>query len=117
MLIIPAIDIINGNVVRLEKGDFNKEKVYSPDPVEVAKTWEKKGARFLHIVDLDGAREGYVKNVGVIVNIIKNVNIPCEVGGGLREMSDIEYFLKKGAVRAVIGTKAFEDFDYLEACI
>ena len=113
MLIIPAIDIINGKVVRLEKGDFNKEKVYSTDPLEVAKTWETKGARFLHIVDLDGAREGYVKNVGVIVNIIKNVKIPCEVGGVLREMSYIEYFLKKGAARAVIGTKAFEDSDYL----
>ena len=113
MLIIPAIDIINGKVVRLEKGDFNKEKVYSLDPVEVAKAWEKKGAKLLHLVDLDGAREGYVKNAGVIANIIKNVKIPCEVGGGLREMSDIEYFLKKGAARAVIGTKAFEDSDYL----
>jgi phosphoribosylformimino-5-aminoimidazole carboxamide ribotide isomerase len=113
MLIIPAIDIIGGNVVRLEQGDFNKEKVYSPDPLEAAKTWEKKGARFLHIVDLDGAREGKAKNVGVIVNIIKSINIPCEVGGGLREMSDIEYFLKKGAARVVLGTKAFENFDYL----
>jgi phosphoribosylformimino-5-aminoimidazole carboxamide ribotide isomerase len=113
MLIIPAIDIIGGNVVRLEQGDFNKEKVYSQDPLEAAKTWETKGAKFLHIVDLDGAREGMVKNVGVIVNIIKSVNIPCEVGGGLREISDIEYFLKKGAARVVIGTKAFENFDYL----
>jgi phosphoribosylformimino-5-aminoimidazole carboxamide ribotide isomerase len=113
MLIIPAIDIIGSNVVRLEQGDFNKEKVYPLDPLEAAKTWEKKGARFLHIVDLDGAREGKVKNAGVIVNIIKTINIPCEVGGGLRETSDIEYFLKKGAARVVIGTKAFENFDYL----
>jgi len=113
MLIIPAIDIIGGNVVRLEQGDFNKERVYSPDPLEAAKTWEKKGARFLHIVDLDGAKEGVMKNVGVIVNIIKSVNMPCEVGGGLREANDIEYFLKKGAARVVIGTKAFENFDYL----
>jgi len=113
MLIIPAIDIIGGKVVRLEKGDFNKEKVYSDDPVEVARSWEKQGARFLHIVDLDGAKDGRVKNVGIITNIIKNVSIPCEVGGGLREISDIDYFLKKGAARAVIGTRAFEDFDYL----
>ena len=74
MLIIPAIDIINGKVVRLEKGDFNKEKVYSSDPLEAAKTWEEKGAKFLHIVDLDGARAGKAKNVGVIVNIIKNIS-------------------------------------------
>lgn len=117
MLIIPAIDIIDGKVVRLEKGDFNKEKVYSSDPLEAAKTWEEKGAKFLHIVDLDGARDGRPKNVGIIVNIIKNIKIPCEVGGGLRETSDIEYFLKNGAARVVIGTKAIEDIDYLEKLI
>jgi phosphoribosylformimino-5-aminoimidazole carboxamide ribotide isomerase len=117
MLIIPAIDIIEEKVVRLEQGDFNREKVYSNEPVEVAKTWEKKGARFLHIVDLDGAREGKVKNARAIVRIMEAVKIPCEVGGGLREASDIEYFLKKGASRAVIGTRAFEDFNYLEKLV
>ena len=117
MLIIPAIDIIGGRVVRLEKGDFNKEKVYSSDPLEIAKNWEKKGAKFLHIVDLDGAKEGRVKNVGTIVNIIKNINIPCEVGGGLRASSDIGYFLKNGATRVVIGTMAFEDFDHFEKLV
>jgi len=117
MLIIPAIDIIGGKVVRLEKGDFNKEKVYSSDPLEIAKNWEEKGAKFLHIVDLDGAREGRVKNVGIITNIIKNIKIPCEIGGGLRETSDIEYFLKNGATRVVIGTMAFEDFNHFEKLI
>lgn len=117
MLIIPAIDIIEENVVRLEQGDFNKEKVYSNEPVEVAKAWEAKGARFLHIVDLDGAREGHVKNARIITRIIEAVKIPCEVGGGLREASDIEYFLKKGASRLVIGTRAFEDFNYLEKLV
>jgi phosphoribosylformimino-5-aminoimidazole carboxamide ribotide isomerase len=117
MLIIPAIDIIGEKVVRLEQGDFNKEKVYSDDPVQVALGWQKKGARFLHIVDLDGAREGRVKNSDIIASIIKNVGIPCEVGGGLRETGDIEYFLKKGASRAVIGTRALEDSAYLEKLI
>ncbi len=117
MLIIPAIDIIEGKVVRLEKGDFNKEKVYSDNPVEIAKKWESEGAEFLHIVDLDGAKEGRVKNVGIITNIMKNVNIPCEIGGGLREASDIEYFLKNGATRVVIGTMAFEDFDHFEKLV
>jgi len=117
MLIIPAIDIIEEKVVRLEQGDFNKEKVYSNEPVEVAKNWERKGAKFLHIVDLDGAREGRIKNAGLIVKIIKAVKIPCEIGGGLRDASDIEYFLKKGAARAVLGTRAFEDTEYFEKLV
>jgi len=111
MIIIPAIDIINEKVVRLERGDFNREKVYSDEPALIAKDWEMKGARFLHIVDLDGAKEGRIKNGRTIIKIMKAVNIPCEVGGGLREMSDVEHFLKNGAARVVIGTKAFEDID------
>ena len=117
MIIIPAIDIIGGKVVRLEKGDFNKEKVYSTDPLEIAKNWEEKGAEFLHIVDLDGAREGKIKNVAVITNIMKNIKVPCEVGGGIRDRADIDYFLKNGAARVVLGTKAFEDPDYLRKLI
>jgi len=114
MLIIPAIDIIKGNVVRLHQGNFNKEKLYSEDPVGTALGWQKKGASFLHIVDLDGARQGEVKNRDAISRIIKNVNIPCEVGGGLRDDKDIEYFLQQGARRVVLGTKALEDIDYLK---
>lgn len=117
MLIIPAIDIIGGKVVRLEKGDFSKEKVYSSDPLEIAKNWEEKGAEFLHIVDLDGAREGKIKNVAIITNIMKNIKVPCEVGGGIRDRADIDYFLKNGAARVVLGTKAFEDSDYLRRLI
>ena len=117
MLIIPAVDIIGGKVVRLEKGDFNKEKVYSSEPLETAKNWESKGAKFLHIVDLDGAREGKVKNVAAITGVIKNIKIPCEVGGGIRDKADIDYFLKNGAARVVLGTKAFEDPDYLRQLV
>jgi len=117
MLIIPAIDIINGKVVRLEKGDFSKEKIYSSDPLEVAKNWETKGAKFLHIVDLDGAREGKIKNQDIIARIIKNIKVPCETGGGIRDKSDVEYFLKNGAKRVVLGTKAFEDMKYLAALV
>jgi phosphoribosylformimino-5-aminoimidazole carboxamide ribotide isomerase len=114
MLIIPAIDIVNGKVVRLEKGDFSKEKVYSGDPVQMARDWEEKGAEFLHIVDLDGAREGKIKNADIIAKIIKSVKMPCEVGGGIRDKSEIDYFLKNGARRVVLGTKVFEDPGYLE---
>lgn len=117
MLIIPAIDIIQEKVVRLQQGDFNKQKCYSDDPAQIACRWQEKGARFLHIVDLDGARCGKIKNGDVISRVIKGVDIPCEVGGGLRNDKDIEYFLKQGARRIVISTKAFEDMDYLRALI
>lgn len=117
MLIIPAIDIMGGKVVRLEKGDFNKEKVYSDDPVQIARKWEEEGAELLHIVDLDGAREGKIKNQETIAGIIKNIKVPCEIGGGIRDKSDVEYFLKNGAKRVVLGTRAFEDPMYLEELV
>nr|MBU1328212.1 1-(5-phosphoribosyl)-5-[(5-phosphoribosylamino)methylideneamino]imidazole-4-carboxamide isomerase [Candidatus Omnitrophota bacterium] len=117
MMIIPAIDIIGGKVVRLEKGDFNKEKIYSDDPLEIAKYWEKRGAEFLHIVDLDGAREGKMKNQDIITKIIENIRTPCEVGGGIRDKGDVEYFLNSGARRVILSTRAFEDPRYLEGLI
>ncbi|MBU1006670.1 MAG: 1-(5-phosphoribosyl)-5-[(5-phosphoribosylamino)methylideneamino]imidazole-4-carboxamide isomerase [Candidatus Omnitrophica bacterium] len=113
MIIIPAIDIIKGKVVRLHQGDFNKEKVYSDDPLNVALGWQEKGAKLLHLVDLDGAKHGVIKNKDVMARILKGVRVPCEVGGGLREEADIEYYLDQGASRVVIGTKAFEDIGYL----
>ncbi len=117
MLIIPAIDIIQGKVVRLNQGDFNKKKIYSEDPVKVALSWQKKGAELLHLVDLDGAKEGKIKNKEVLTRIIEEAGISCEVGGGIRSAKDIEYFLKKGAKRVVLGTKAFEDINYLKKLI
>ncbi len=117
MIIIPAIDIIDGRVVRLHQGDFTKEKFYSDDPVETALLWQKKGARFLHVVDLDGAKYGKVKNEKIIGRIIKAVDMKCEVGGGLRDEKDIAYFLEQGAERVVLGTKAFEDIDYLKKLV
>jgi phosphoribosylformimino-5-aminoimidazole carboxamide ribotide isomerase len=117
MIIIPAIDIIDGKVVRLHQGDFSREKSYSDDPLKTALMWQEKGASFLHVVDLDGARYGTVKNREVITNIVKNVKMKCEIGGGLREEEDIEYFLRQGAYRAVLGTKAVEDLSFLEKMI
>ena len=117
MIIIPALDIIKGKVVRLYQGDFNKDTVYSADPLESALSWQGKGAEFLHLVDLDGAKYGEVKNRDILACIIKAVEVPCEVGGGLRNEADIEYFLKQGARRVVIGTKAFEDTAYLQKLV
>ncbi|MDP8230982.1 MAG: 1-(5-phosphoribosyl)-5-[(5-phosphoribosylamino)methylideneamino]imidazole-4-carboxamide isomerase [Candidatus Gorgyraea atricola] len=117
MIVIPAIDIIGGKVVRLYQGDFNKEKLYSEDPVKMALKWQNKGASFLHIVDLDGAKYGEIRNRDIITSIIKSVNMSCEVGGGLRSDKDVEYFLKQGASRVVIGTRAFEDLEFLKDMI
>lgn len=117
MIIIPAIDIIQGRVVRLHQGDFGKQRFYSDDPVETALIWQKKGATLLHIVDLDGARLGKIKNKDVIARIIKKVSISCEVGGGIRDEQDIEYFLSHGAKRVVLGTKAIEDPAYLKGVV
>ena len=113
MLIIPAIDIIQGKVVRLHQGDFNKVTFYSDEPIKIAKAWQEKGARLLHLVDLEGARDGKLKNKDTIVDIVKNIDILCEIGGGIRTESDIEFFLNAGAKRVVIGTKALEGNAYL----
>lgn len=117
MIIIPAIDIVKGKVVRLYQGDFLKEKLYADDPVQTALMWQKKGARFLHIVDLEGAKYGEMQNKDVIADIIKEISILCEVGGGLRDEDDIEYFFNKGAERVVLGTSAIEDTKRLKTLV
>lgn len=117
MIIIPAIDIIQGKVVRLHQGNFSKQKFYSDVPEEMARLWQRKGAAFLHLVDLDGARYGEMKNREIIKRIIKSVDVPCEVGGGLRTDGDIECFLKEGAERVVLGTSAVEDAEWLKKVV
>jgi len=107
MRIIPAIDIIDKRVVRLEQGKFDKEKVYAENPIMIAKNWKEKGATLLHIVDLDGAKIGKPVNLDVIGDIAKIVDI--ELGGGLRSESDIENAFKEGVKFVVIGTSAVED--------
>jgi phosphoribosylformimino-5-aminoimidazole carboxamide ribotide isomerase len=106
MLIIPAIDIMGGKVVRLSGGDFGKETVYGDDPVKTARRWEKEGAKFLHIVDLDGAREGEPRNFEAVSLIIRNVSIPAEVGGGIRNRETIKKYIEIGAKQVVLGTEA-----------
>ena len=112
MLVIPAIDIKGGKVVRLVKGKF-KEKIYSDDPLEVADFWQKEGAKKLHIVDLDGARLGKIKNLFYLEKILDKINIPIEFGGGIRDINTIRVLLKKGVSQVVIGTKA-KDEEFLK---
>lgn len=113
MIIIPAIDIMRGKVVRLEQGDFNKATTYDLSAVDFAKKWESQGAGFLHVVDLDGARTGEPKNTQIIKQIIKNVKIPVEVGGGIRTLNVIRDYLEMGVARVVLSTKFLENPSFL----
>ena len=112
MLIIPAIDLKDGAVVRFVQGKF-KKKVYSDDPVSVACHWESLGAKFLHVVDLDGAISGIPKNLELVNDITSKVSIPVEFGGGVRSIEAITKILKAGVARVVLGTKAIEDNNFL----
>lgn len=109
MKLYPAIDIKDGRCVRLQQGRFDQVKVYSDTPAEIAALWETKGASFLHLVDLDGALKGRSANAECIRQIVKAVQIPTELGGGIRSLRDIEEVLDLGVYRAIIGTKAVED--------
>ena len=112
MRIYPAIDILSSRAVRLYKGDYSRVTVYSESPLTVAKEMERKGAKYLHVVDLDGARERKRTNSGVIGEIVKNTSLSVEIGGGIREIGDIEYYLSLGVDRVILGTKAL-DFGFL----
>lgn len=109
MLIIPAIDIKDGLVVRLIQGRFDKVTVYSEDPVSIAKKFALDGARLLHIVDLNGALLGKLKNLKEICDIAKKVNVPIEVGGGIRDKDTIRELFAKGIDKVVLSTVALED--------
>lgn len=108
MLIIPAIDLRNGNVVRLFQGNFDKETIFSSQPDEVAIRWQSYGAKFIHIVDLDGARIGKSTNIESIKSIVKSIQIPVELGGGIRTLVDIEKILAMGVNRVILGSAAVQ---------
>ncbi|MCM8794044.1 MAG: HisA/HisF-related TIM barrel protein, partial [Candidatus Omnitrophica bacterium] len=113
MLVIPAIDIKEGKVVRLERGDFQKPTLYFDNPLEAAVYWENEGAEFLHIVDLDGAREGAPKNLNLIKEIARKIKVPIQAGGGIRTRKEIDQLLQSGIERVIVGTKACADRDWL----
>jgi len=117
MIIIPAIDLIKGFCVRLTKGKFKTEKRYFDDPVDTARRWKEAGAKWLHIVDLDGARTGSVKNLEVASKIKKKVDINIQYGGGIRNFKTIERVLDSGIERIILGTRAIEDLNFLEKSI
>ena len=117
MEIIPAIDLRNGKCVRLYQGDYGQETIFSDDPVSVALRWQSEGARRLHIVDLDGAAKGEPSNLEAIEDIIAAIDIPVQVGGGIRSIETIEQLFAAGVERAIMGTVAVEKPDLVrEAC-
>lgn len=115
MLIIPAIDIRGGKCVRLFQGDYGKETLYGEDPAEIARRWIEQGAGYLHLVDLDGAREGTPRNRETIRRILESAPIPVQVGGGIRTLEDIEGYFSFGAERVILGTVAYADPGFLAA--
>ena len=113
MIVIPAIDIKDGKVVRLSQGKFNEVTIYSDNPVEIAKRWETAGASLLHVIDLNGAEHGEIKNFVHIEQIVKSVKIPVQVGGGIRSKEDVEKLFSSGVARVILGTKSVEDRQFL----
>ncbi len=109
MIIIPAIDLKEGRCVRLEQGLMEKDTVYSDDPAAQAKTWQDQGGELLHIVDLDGAFAGVPKNKAAIEAIVRAIDIPTELGGGIRDLETIEAYLELGVGRVILGTIAKEN--------
>ena len=115
MLIFPAIDIRGGKCVRLLKGDFAQETVFSDDPVAMARKWQQQGAQFLHLVDLDGALAGKSQNLATVRAILAVVTIPVELGGGIRTMANIDEVLALGVRRVILGSVAVHDPDLVKA--
>ena len=109
MKIIPAIDVRGGRCVRLYQGDYNREQMYSEDPVSVALKWQHDGAELLHLVDLDGARDGTPTNRDILATIAGQTSCPCEVGGGIREEDHIRWYLDHGVNRIILGSMAISD--------
>ncbi len=117
MKIFPAIDLYSGKAVRLFKGDYSKMTVYSENPLEVARDFEQKGAEFIHLVDLEGAKDGTTPNFETVKSIAENTRLFTEIGGGIRSMETVEKYLGAGVDRVILGTAAVENQDFLKAAV
>ena len=117
MLIYPAIDLYGGKAVRLYKGDYAQMTVYNDDPVAVAKDFAAKGAVWIHLVDLEGAKSGTTPNFDTVTAIKKQTGLRCEIGGGIRSMDTIEKYLSAGIDRVILGTAAVTEPGFVEAAV
>jgi phosphoribosylformimino-5-aminoimidazole carboxamide ribotide isomerase len=114
VILYPAIDILEGQAVRLPQGDFADPTVYDADPLAAARAWAGDGARFLHVVDLDGARRGHPVNLEHVEKIAREIDIPLQLGGGLRSLPAVRDALRAGASRVILGTAAYTDVEFLD---
>ncbi len=117
MLIFPAIDLYGGKAVRLYKGDYQQMTVYSDDPMSVARDFEKKGAKWVHLVDLEGAKNGTTPNINVVSAIARETSLSCEIGGGIRNMETVEKYFDAGVSRVILGTAAVTDEEFLRTAV
>lgn len=117
MILYPAIDLKDGCCVRLKKGDFEQKTVYFENPVEAALMWQNQGGEFLHLVDLDGAKDGISKNIAVIEAIVKALDIPVELGGGIRCEEQLERYFSMGVERAILGTAALKNPEFVRSSV
>jgi phosphoribosylformimino-5-aminoimidazole carboxamide ribotide isomerase len=117
MILLPAVDILDGKAVRLARGEFDQSTVYDADPLEAARRWVSAGARALHVVDLDGARAGAPANIDHVERITRELDVPVQVGGGLRTAEAVRDVLGRGVTRVVLGTAAYEDVDLLDEVV
>jgi phosphoribosylformimino-5-aminoimidazole carboxamide ribotide isomerase len=115
--LIPAIDLRNGQVVRLRRGDYSQQTTYEVDPVDIARKFEAAGCTWLHVVDLDGAKEGRPVNLGIVEKIVRATKLRVEVGGGIRSEESMEYVLAMGAHRLILGTRALADMPWFESMV
>jgi phosphoribosylformimino-5-aminoimidazole carboxamide ribotide isomerase len=115
MQIWPAIDLLGGKCVRLQQGDYQRETVFADDPVEMARRWQAAGTKYLHLVDLDGARDGSQVNGEVIARIVHETGLICQVGGGVRDEATIERLLATGLQRVIVGTRAVREPEWFAA--
>ncbi|MDX8150272.1 1-(5-phosphoribosyl)-5-[(5-phosphoribosylamino)methylideneamino]imidazole-4-carboxamide isomerase [Patulibacter brassicae] len=117
MILYPAIDILDGKAVRLVRGDFDASTVYRDTPLDAARSWVEAGARFLHLVDLDGARDGEPKHLDALAAITQELDVPVQWGGGLRSPEAVREALRAGAERVILGTAAINDQDFLDSVL
>ena len=117
MKIFPAIDLYEGKAVRLLKGNYNDLTVYSENPIEIAKDFERQGATELHTVDLEGARDGGTPNIEIIKSFVENTSLNVEVGGGIRSMETVKAYLDAGVRRVILGTAAVTDEEFLKTAV
>ena len=117
MIVFPAIDLYDKKAVRLYKGDYGNMTIYSENPIEIARDFEEKGASWVHMVDLEGAKEGTTPNLEIVKQVVRETDLSVEIGGGIRSMETAEAYFKAGVNRIILGTAAVDDEDFLKAAV